>query len=400
MSRSADYTIQGFMYQFMVTLSKILLSTSDTVITVEGVVEDIDIVTPSGIEAFQCKYHETKTKFTLSAIYKPVLQMLCHFKNNPLKDVSYRLHAHFPNESVGTSRTMTDKELDEILETKAADLQTYIKQLSGFSSKSDFLRRFEIHFGHAYLDTENDLITALTKEGFSKDDATDIFYPNAIHAIAEISTLHNVGQRKLRKSEFMSRLKEKKQTAISRWTRELESYQFLLVKRKGQLRTNLNLNSRTRGIIIDKNYLKDFDSKAVQFIEDFVNKYNSKIRLNQPPTIGLIASEEELNDVWHRLSKKNITVERGYIAGKMDVQYFLRVPMKMIKESRTEFKVRVFNYNADFAKIAPIVSFDDLIVLSDKELPELDQLIDVNCERLETPHFNELRYLLSLNSTI
>lgn len=48
MSRTADYTIQGFIYQFIITFHKLLISTDDAEITVEGIIEDIDIVTPTG----------------------------------------------------------------------------------------------------------------------------------------------------------------------------------------------------------------------------------------------------------------------------------------------------------------------------------------------------------------
>lgn len=99
MSRTADYTIQGFIYQFIITFHKLLLSSDNDEITIEGIIEDIDVSTPTGQEAVQCKYHESKQKFTLSSIYKPVLQMFCHYKNNPTANINYRLHAHFPNEN-------------------------------------------------------------------------------------------------------------------------------------------------------------------------------------------------------------------------------------------------------------------------------------------------------------
>lgn len=109
---------------------------------------------------------------------------------------------------------------------------------------------------------------------------------------------------KLRKAEFISTLKEKKKTAISRWTKELQSFEKLLKKRKEQLRENLNKNSRERAIILDSKYITDFDTKVVQLIEDFVNKYNSKIRLHHCPLFSLISDESDLNDVWKRLKHK------------------------------------------------------------------------------------------------
>ena len=57
MNREADYTIKGFLYQFNVTLEQLLLSTDGSSITVEGIIEDVDIKTPIDTKAIQCKYH-------------------------------------------------------------------------------------------------------------------------------------------------------------------------------------------------------------------------------------------------------------------------------------------------------------------------------------------------------
>ncbi len=57
-SRTADYTIQGFLYQFNKTLLSIIEASDDAEIVVEGLIEDIDIHGPLQTTAIQCKYHE------------------------------------------------------------------------------------------------------------------------------------------------------------------------------------------------------------------------------------------------------------------------------------------------------------------------------------------------------
>lgn len=91
MSRSADYTIQGFIYQFNKTILAILNAKPDEQISIEGVIEDIDVVSPMGITAIQCKYHESQDHFQLSTLYKPILQMLNHFIRNHDKNITYRI---------------------------------------------------------------------------------------------------------------------------------------------------------------------------------------------------------------------------------------------------------------------------------------------------------------------
>jgi hypothetical protein len=401
MSRTADYTIQGFIYQFIVTLQQLLQVTdSNSEIIVEGVIEDIDVIAPTGIEAIQCKYHEGKDKFTLSAIYKPVLQMMCHYKKNSASKIKYRLYAHFPNETVGSKITLTTADITKILASKGKSLKKYRTELAGFTDISGFIAKFEMEYGASLEDSQKAVIVALSKEGFSTEDAEDIFYPNAIHRIAELSIKHKEAERKIKKSGFISALKEKKKTAISRWTKELQSFEKLLTKRKEQLRENLNKNSRERAIILDSNYIADFDSKVVQLIEDFVNKYNSKVRLHHSPLFSLVSDESVLNDIWKRLNTKNITVERGLIAGELDVKHFLRKPLKEIKEGKLEFKVRLCSHDTDFEKVLSIANFDDLYIISDKEFDFLKKLNDTNIERIETTEVNEIKYLLSLNNKL
>jgi anti-anti-sigma regulatory factor len=172
----------------------------------------------------------------------------------------------------------------------------------------------------------------------------------------------------------------------------------LLKKRKEQLRENLNKNSRVRAIILDSNYITDFDTKVVQLVEDFVNKYNSKIKLYHCPLFSLVSDEIVLNDVWKRLNTKNITVERGLIAGELDVNHFLRKPLKEIKEGKLEFKVRLCSHDTDFEKVLQKANFDDIFIISDKEFDFLKTLSDTNIERIETTEVNEIKYLLSLNN--
>lgn len=82
MSRSADYTIQGFIYQFNKSLESLLNANDCDYVVIEGIIEDIEVCKDDEINAIQCKYHETQDKFQLSTIYKPILQMMEHFYDN------------------------------------------------------------------------------------------------------------------------------------------------------------------------------------------------------------------------------------------------------------------------------------------------------------------------------
>ncbi|WP_294309406.1 hypothetical protein [uncultured Chryseobacterium sp.] len=399
MNRTADYTIQGFIYQFIITFHELLLSSEDTVITVEGIIEDIDISTSTGQKAVQCKYHESKQKFTLSTIYKPVLQMFCHYKNNPTANINYRLYAHFPNETVGSEKILTKTELESILDSKATDLQKYITELSGFTGGDEFLKRFKVEFGASLSDTEKAVIVCLSNEGFTTEDATEIFYPNAIHAIAELSIQHDEQKRKINKVDFLKELKKKKKTAISRWTKELQDYTKFLKQRRRQIAEVLNNNSRKRAVILDASYITDFERNIPLLVQDYITKYNSKLRLNQCPVFSLVCNEDVINSIWKSLDQKKLTLERGLVAGAFNSVRFLRDPLKVIKDGTIEFKLKLCNHENEFDSIVNDAGFDDVIIISNQDFP-FENTISCNIEKLKTPEINEIKYLLSLISTL
>lgn len=101
--RTAEYSVKGYVYQFLRYLNEILDAGAGTTVTIEGAVEDIDVNEIGSTTAVQCKYHEQADKYTLGKIYKPVLLMVEHFSKmgTTSPDVHYRLFCHFPG-STGT----------------------------------------------------------------------------------------------------------------------------------------------------------------------------------------------------------------------------------------------------------------------------------------------------------
>lgn len=70
--RQADSTIKGYLYQFNKSILTILEAENDASIVLEGVIEDIDIHSPSSTTTIQCKYHEDK-KYQISSVATPIL---------------------------------------------------------------------------------------------------------------------------------------------------------------------------------------------------------------------------------------------------------------------------------------------------------------------------------------
>lgn len=438
MNREADYTIKGFIYQFNKTLKQLLTEPEGTEITVEGIIEDIDVISPEITKAIQCKYHETKINYSLSDIAKPILQMLVHYLKNIDKNIQYILYAHFPNESSG-EKTITKSDIETILNTnnkkyiakyisvlkppnnksidpiisKPKKSREDLKQIADYYTTNDITLVFDID---EFLKPENfkfvigksfdDLINETKKlleetSSFSKQDIEELFYPNAIQIIADKSINHFPEDRVLEKKSFIEKLEETKKVAISRWTKELSSYKVLLKNRRNQLKANLLPNHRLRYFLFNSDNIENFDAQIVNFISDYLSKYHHKIKLHtETPLFCIATSNNDLvPDIERRLYSKGISFETGYKGQKFFQKAFLKEPERIYNKNWFEFKLRLCQLKDEILNAINNKKCDDMFITGRIENEQID-LQDINIERLDVSNFNELRYLLLLKDNI
>ena len=118
--RQADSTIRGYLYQFNKSILEILNLTDGNSLVLEGIIEDIDILSPASTTTIQCKYHEDK-KYTISSVAVPIIEMLCNYCETSYvgKDIHYILYAFFADnvdcievsDFCGFLNTTQDKEI-------------------------------------------------------------------------------------------------------------------------------------------------------------------------------------------------------------------------------------------------------------------------------------------------
>lgn len=431
MSREADHTIKGFLYQFNKTLNAILSSTDQDEIQIEGIIEDIDIKNSNITNAIQCKYHESKVRHNLSDIYKPILQMLLHFLENDSLNIKYVLYAYFPNEQVGV-KEVTKFQIEEILSSSNFDYiskyiskikppkEQNIKDLLGKASKTSedktkikkyyetsqletivdidkFLKEhFVFEIGLSYEELMNDTKNLLMKEGFSLEDVKDLFYPNSIQYIAELSILPEAEKRISSKNKLIDYLNGNKKTAMSRWTSEVLTRKELLRVRKNQLVPSLNINSRSRYFIIDPDIIDNFDDEFILFVKDYLDKYNSKIKLHtETPCFILKTDVNNLSEYHKRFVSRDIQIITGYIGDTFYFKEFNKEPKRIIKDNWVEFKARISCNSDEVIKCINYKKCDDLYIVGGIDVSLLDTT-DVNIEHLEINNFRELKYLLSM----
>lgn len=390
MGRSADYTIQGFLYQFNKTLLEILESPDDSIVTAEGIIEDIEIAGPDITKAIQCKYHETQQAFAFSSLYKPLLQMMEHHLSNSNGKVSYHLFAHFPNIN---NITITTQHLEEVLSTTNGTLRALAKKLKGKVDVDAFLESFSIEVGPVFNVLVLEACTKLEACGFGPADVETIAYPNAIQIIADLCIQHDVKKRKITKRQLLAQLQRIKVTAITQWTLALQTRKKLLLARRKQLKANLTKNSRSRYFVLHAESLKDFDSQIVFFIKGYLDKYHNKTAHISTPIFCLDVTEEIFNSIAVRLVNKEVSLNDGRVAGAFNEALFLREPM-VTKEKR-EFLLRLVRWESH-QKLLETPKADDLFFLGTQRYGDID-MKDVNVEELASESFDEINYMMGLS---
>jgi hypothetical protein len=399
MSRAADYAIQGFLYQFNKTMLAILNSQDGSIVTVEGIVEDIEITMPTAMTVIQCKYHEASEGFTASSIFKPSLQMMDHFHANSSINIHYILFAHFPGVNPLAKPTVGKTELQAALDSKNKDLQTYITTLRGNIDLDKFLSRFSMEFGETLDDLVAQVCDALKTNGVPATDIDTLAYPNAINMIAGISVKHAPADRKITKRQFLENLKLIRKTAISRWTMALRTRKHLLDARRKQLKTHLDKNSRLRYFVIDSKSLEDYDSAIILFITDYLEKYHFKPAHISTPVLCLRTTTDGFQNVLYRLFQKGVVSTDGYIGGHFDESHFFREPLSR-KDSggaiKREFSLRLLRWE-DHASLLDRRKCDDLFIVGELDFQSLNTA-DVNVEHLATTSLKDVKYVMGVSN--
>lgn len=399
MSHTADYTIKGFLYQFNKTLLEILNSQNDSIITVEGIVEDVEIVTPAVMTAIQCKYHEASETFTPSGIFKPLLQMMHHFHANPGANIRYILFAHYPSATGTLQPTVGKPDFQAALDSKNKDFREYVETLHGKVDLDGFLSRFAMEFGPTYDDLVAQVSAALKANGIPAGDIDTLAYPNAINMIAGISVKHDPTQRETTKRQFLESLKGIRKTAISRWTMALRTRKQLLDARRKQLKAHLDKNSRLRYFVVDSKSLDDYAAEIILFVTDYLAKYHFKPAHISTPVLCLCTSRDDFQDIQSRLYAKGIICTDGYIGEHFEEPRFFRDPLSCKGAGGVitrEFSLRLLRWE-DHGVVLNNRKCDDLFIIGEADCAVLNTG-DVNVERLAAASLKEIKYVMGVSN--
>lgn len=399
MSRTAESAIKGFLYQFQKTIKTILESSYDDTITVEGIVEDVDVLHLDGsTTAIQCKYHESVEVFTPSLIYKPLLQMAENYSSNPAADITYRLFVHVQNQDHIT-RSITEVELTSALNSTNTKLQATINRISDGFDRADFLTKLTLEFGESIDDLSISIKELLSEIDIQNSDVENILYPNSINHIALISCGDTPESREINRLDFESFLSASNSTAISKWTLALNTKKQLLTSKRKQLSQYLSQNSRERCFYLSKEQLINFNEGIVVFIRNYLAKYHTKALHLKTPIFVFDCDLNDLNDIQHRLFVKGIKACAGYIGTQFEVQEFFREPIRRNSRSlvnEREFQIRLLSYE-DQPDAVNHRKCDDLFFVC-KNKPNQINCTDIETSEIGVPNFSELEFVLSIRN--
>jgi hypothetical protein len=398
--RTADSTIKGFLYQFNKTLLEITQAEDDETITVEGLVEDIDIYHTDGtLKAIQCKYHESKDKYTGSLIYKPLLQMAEAFSKNPTKDIKYIIFLHIPNEEPG-DREVAMATLEAARNTSDKSLIKIAARIESAFDADNFLDNVKLEFGLSIDDLEVEVKKALEEYKLTGSDVETLLYPNAITKVSKLSSLKSEDERKISNKHLRKYLSSVTTTAISKWTLALKNRSEILNQTKKQLANSFSQNSRERCFYFDSNDIEDFNDKIVVFIGNYLDKYHSKPSHLKTPIFAINIDFNSIKDIEHRLFKKGIKVNTGLVGGVFEIEQFYRDPIQKIIKSKVEereFDLRLLALDSEEYAINHRKG-DDLYLIS-SSVPECIETTDINHYQIGTNNFNELEYVISIRNS-
>lgn len=391
MARTAEYSIKGYLYQFLRYLSEILAAGPGTKITIEGAIEDVDVAAPGFTTAVQCKYHEAVDKFSLSKIYKPVLLMLQHFSHNSsaTPEIRYRLFCHFPDQN-GT-RQLSKDELKSVLATKSEAMHKIIERIAPGVDHDVFLARFTIEFGQTSEGLQKSVLATLSAKGFSAEDVDAIIFPNAIQRIVDTATRSAITDRTVDPATFIEALRDVRRVTFTRWTRALASRAQIAKRLREDLAPSLAHNVRRRTFVINPGMIEKFDDTIVVFIKRFVERYCYKY-LHEYPPLFLITGDYDVDALATRLHDAGLTAATGMVGSAFRANALFKKPMR--RKTPLEIEFRLGLARRSVVTEDPPQRPDELFLVNVTD--DVWAKKDVAVHRFEIERLSDLEYVLKL----
>ena len=356
--RQADSTIKGYLYQFNKSIFEILHMSDDNFLVLEGVIEDIDILTPTSKTTIQCKYHEDK-KYTISSVAVPIIEMLCNYCESSYmgKNIKYVLYAFFADNvddiNVLDFKDFLDSTQDKEILTKyfhriynipdaeilnisnkpkktAIDKEKLIayykanrSALSIRISIDDFWSNFS-YVKAEQFDQLKEMVIDELRNISDETTATTLYYPNAFSYVALKSAMKKESDRQVSKKSLIEFLAKQKTILLNQWTLEAIDRKALLKAKRASMTSFFASNSDIRAFVFSDDFLCKNEGTIIPFIREYIGKYFKKIRLQKPPIFVFgDKSYELMQDIIMELYKYQQPVNSGMVGSQFIKESFI-----------------------------------------------------------------------------
>lgn len=425
--RQANSTIKGYLYQFNKSILEILSADDEASITLEGVIEDIDVQLPNAFSTIQCKYHED-LKFTMSSVAAPILEMICHFNECAAlgKKTQYILFAHYGEnvEEIDTDAferhisTTTSKELQlsffhkiytipdaTILnlankpkknkQDKDRILDYYKSHRTSLSlcvDLSKFWTCFRYVKAEEFEQLKEKVIQKLCEQT-DREIAESLYYPNAFSMVANISSKPDVCDRTIDSKTFLEELKSKESVLITKWLLAGLDKKKILRAKKDYLSSQFSLNTAIRAFVISEHFYTANEDQIIPFIQEYIAKYYKKKTLQRPPIFIFENGSNIIQKVILGLHKYQKAVNSGLVGSVFMSDSFINNT-----DCSSEFVCKIATLENITTTILESCNVNQLYIIGNVTA-ELSSS-NYYTERIEVEELNVLRYLVNLEKTL
>ena len=426
--RQADSTIKGYLYQFNKSILEVLRSSFSDSIVLEGIIEDIDILSPTSITTIQCKYHEDK-RFTISSVAVPIIEMFCNYCETSYigKDIQYILYAYF-DENVDSIKmsdflnylnTTQDKDIltkyfhriYNIAESSILDISNKTKKtikdkeilVSYYkSNRSSLVFRADIElfwsrfcfikavkFEHLKVSIIEELC-----EFTDRETAQSLYYPNALSYVALLSAKATKEERTVLKEQFIDFLTQQKTILLKKWTLEAVDRKKLLRAKRESLSSLFASNSDMRVLVFSDCFLDKNKDLIIPFIREYLGKYFKKPKLQKPP---IFVFGDNNRDLMQKVIMELYNYQQPVNTGIVGIEF---VEDSFIKNTNcsSDYVCKIALLNKISSNILELCNVNQVYIIGVIK----DSLESSNyfTELLEVSTIKELRYLVGLSKNL
>lgn len=426
--RQADSTIKGYSYQFIKSVLEILEAEEDAAIVLEGVIEDIDIRSPSITTTIQCKYHEDK-KYLISSVSVPILEMLCHYCECSYlgKPIKYILYAYFSENvdeidiatfidflnstknkeilckyfhqiySVPDSNMLNIANKPKKTEGEKTQLVNYYKKNRSALTLRVNISAFWSVFKYVKADQFDQLKSSVIQklESISEHDtAESLYFPNAFSLVASLSAKGSEIERTITKNEFISFLEQQKSVLVNRWTLEALGHEQLLKAKKAYLASCFSSNPDARVFVFSDLFLKNSNGDIIAFVHEYLSKYYRKPKLQKPP-IFIFGNNHSMlmQTALLELYKYQRQVNTGLLGTEFVADNFINN-----KNCASDFSCKMAVLQNISAGILEQCNANQVYLIGDIDMDLSSP--NYSIEELDVPDINTVRYLVGLSKVL